>query len=98
MTWNHRVIRKVYKSETLLGIHEVFYNDKGVPELVTNNPVKVVGDNLEGMQQTLDWMQKALGEPILEFSDFDEGGKYYKDSEELFDISTDGVDGNALDF
>lgn len=76
-TWNNRVIRKVYEHETQLGIHEVFYNDEGNPYLVTVNAVGVVGDTLEELEQTLKWMMEALGEPILEYSDFEEGGKYY---------------------
>ena len=89
MTWNHRVVRTVYEHETLLGIHEVFYED-GIPNMVTVNPVDVMGETLEELMQTLEWMLKALGQPILESSDFEEGGKYYNpddwvDAEEVFE-------------
>lgn len=75
MTWNHRVVRKHYEDETQLGIHEVFYDADGVPEMVTVEPVGVGGDTLEELVQTLSWMQKALGEPILEYDDIPPGGE-----------------------
>lgn len=76
MTWNHRVLAKEYKDEVEFGIHEVFYSDDGVPDACTMNPVAVVGDNLAELVQTLDWMRKSLRQPILSYTDFEEGGKY----------------------
>lgn len=76
MTWNHRVIRQVCDGEVFLGIHEVYY-DNGVPDMCTEDTVGVCGESLGELKQTLRWMQKALGEPILEMSDFEEGGKYF---------------------
>jgi len=67
--WNHRVVRKHYEAETLLGIHEVFYDEKGVPDMVTVDPVEVCGETLEELEELLDWMLKALGQPILEYDD-----------------------------
>jgi len=69
MTWNHRVVSKNCEGETMLGIHEVFYDAKGVPEMVTVEPVEVQCETLDGLEQTLKWMTKALGQPILEFDD-----------------------------
>ena len=69
MTWNHRVVRKHYEAETMLGIHEVFYDAEGAPDMVAVNPVEVCGETLEELAETLNWMLKALGEPILEYDD-----------------------------
>jgi len=69
MTWNHRVVRKVYEGEALFGIHEVFYDDDGIPHAVTVDPVGVVDETLEELAQTLEWMRKALGKPTLEYDD-----------------------------
>ena len=69
MTWNHRVVRKHDEAETMLGIHEVFYDAEGAPDMVTVDPVGVSGETLEELVETLDWMRKALGQPILEYSD-----------------------------
>lgn len=78
MTWNHRVVRRIFPDgEILFGIHEVFYNDDGQPDMVTDDAVRVLGDDIDDLEQTLKWMRKALGQPILEYSDFEGGGKYY---------------------
>ena len=82
MTWNHRVLAREYKGfneiEFTFSIHEVFYNDDGVPEMCTEDPVGVVGDTLAGLSETLRLMRSALIEPILNYTDFGPGGKYYK--------------------
>ena len=79
MTWNHRIIRKEYKGanyiEIQYGIHETYYRD-GVPDACTMNPVAVAGDNIKDLKQTLRWMRKALRQPVLDYADFEEGGKY----------------------
>ena len=89
MTWNHRVITKEYRGfnevEVLFEIHEVYYNDDGIPEMCTEDAVGVVGDNLAELKQTLRWMRKALRQPILNYADFEEGGKYYTNWREEID-------------
>lgn len=81
MTWDYRVLAKEYKgfneTEILFGIHEVYYNDDGEPDMCTEDAVAVIGDNLAELVQTLDWMRKAFLRPILSSADFEEGGKYY---------------------
>ena len=77
MTWNHRVLAHEHKGELTFAIHEVFYTD-GIPDMCTEDPVGVVGDTLAGLVDTLKWMRKALKKPILSYTDFEPGGKYYK--------------------
>jgi len=84
MTWNYRVIAHEYKDELYFEIHEVYYNDDGVPEMCTVDAVEVAGESLAALSQTLDWMRKALREPILNIADFEEGGKYY--AKDLFGL------------
>ena len=85
MTWNHRVLAREYKGynevEFAFSIHEVFYTD-GIPDMCTEDPVGVVGDSLADISQTLKWMRKALRKPILNYADFEEGGKYYTDAKD----------------
>ena len=78
MTWNHRVLAHEHKGEFTFAIHEVFYNDDGVPDMCTEDPVGVVGDTLPELSDTLMRMLSALIEPILNYTDFEPGGKYYK--------------------
>lgn len=78
MTWNHRVIRTVHEHEILFGIHEVYYED-AIPYMVTVNPVGVVGETMEELKEEMNRFLIALTKPILEYSDFEEGGKYFTD-------------------
>ena len=78
MTWDFRVLAQEYKGELTFGIFEVYYNDDGTPNMCTENAVGAVGDTLPGLSHTLRLMLAALMEPILNYSDFGPGGKYYK--------------------
>jgi hypothetical protein len=79
MGWNYRVIAKTYKDKTFFGIHEVFYNEDGIPDTCTIDAISVGGDTLRGISETLNLMRLALVKPILNFSDFEKGGKYFTD-------------------
>ena len=82
--WNYRILAREYKGfneiEVVFEIHEVFYTADGIPDMCTEDPVGVVGDNLADLSKTLKWMKKALRKPILNYSDFEPGGKYYTDA------------------
>lgn len=74
MTWNHRVI-KFYPEgqDPYYAIHEIYYDDEGIPWAFTKNPASVVWDNDETFESprfSLDSMRKALDLPILEEKDF----------------------------
>ena len=69
MTWNHRVVHRVIQGDDFYGIHEVFYDDEGRPDMMTERAVGVCGDNLEELQQTLEWMLQAMDKPILEYDE-----------------------------
>jgi len=94
MSWNHRVIRQVCDGEVFFGIHEVFYNDEGVPDMCTEDAVGVFGEDMEGLIQTLEWMRKALGQPILEMADFEEGGKHFHKTPTLDELLSRITDDN----
>ena len=79
MGWNHRVIAKTYEDEIFFGIHEVYYNEDGIPDMCTLTPVSVGGNNLQEIVESLNLMRLALVKPILHFTDFEEGGKYFTD-------------------
>lgn len=67
--WNHRIVHKVDETSEILGIHEVFYDDEGIPEMVTVNPVGAVGDTLLELREELLSMLAAFEKPILEYDD-----------------------------
>lgn len=49
MTWNYRIIRTVSGGKKWLGVHEVYYNDKGKVDLWTEEPIVIV-DEEEGVK------------------------------------------------
>jgi hypothetical protein len=67
-TWNYRVVRKVYEKETMLGIHEVYYENE-IPIMVTEEAIGAVGDTLEELADELGHMVMAFGKPVLEYSE-----------------------------
>ena len=75
MSWDHRIVRRTdiggTESGEWLMICEVYYDDTGLPAAFTDDVIGVVGENLEELRQTLEWMQKAIEQPILnEATDF----------------------------
>lgn len=69
--WNYRVLR--YKDGGL-GIHEVFYTD-GKPASCTEDPVGIVGDDLEEMQREAQNMLLAMAAEILDYESFVAGSQ-----------------------
>ena len=78
--WNHRIIERIDARGTETGhwleICEVHYGDDGRPYGHTD-AIGVTGENLDELRQTLEWMQRALTQPILkedvDFADKEKG-------------------------
>ena len=70
MTWNYRVIRHVEKSGEWLAIHEVYYDESGKPDGVTQDPSLPIGDNWEEFQADLNSYNMAMLQPVLEYEMF----------------------------
>jgi len=81
MSWNYRVIAKTHEDEIFFSIHEVFYTEDGIPNTCTVDAVSVGGNNLREIAETLNFMRLALVKTILNFTDFEEGGKYFTEKE-----------------
>lgn len=69
--WNHRVMKRKLESGDFYGIHEVFYNEDGSIWSYTVDPIEVVGESIDELKQTLEWMLKCLDNPILVDGEFD---------------------------
>ncbi len=69
MTWNYRVVRKTDEAEPLYGIHEVYYDSDGKPEMVTVEPVAIVGDSLLELQEEFVHYLRALLKPVLNYEE-----------------------------
>jgi hypothetical protein len=80
MTWNFRIFRHKDK-HVWYGLHEVFYNDQGVPETYATEP-DAVGDTIDELIDSLVLMIRDAGacqkaKKILTKKDFEKGGRYY---------------------
>lgn len=72
MTWNHRVVRKKYpkaaKGERVFyGIHEVYYDDKGRVNGVTDEPIRLTNYTVGRLREELEMILKVLHAPVLDF-------------------------------
>lgn len=78
MTWNYRIFLTKSNDPQLnsYGIHEVYYDDEGKPEMFTENPVGTywyVDEGLDAGKSILSAMLLAFEKPILTEKDFNHG-------------------------
>jgi len=77
MSWNYRVIRKrmpqrsieKYECEPFyFQIYEVFYDENGIPDGWTAEPICPLGDTFEELKKDFSFYKEALNKPVLEVS------------------------------
>ena len=91
MIWNYRIIRTVPRhaltelEEEFYNIHEVYYDEDGTPELISEEPIAIWGITLQELKNDLVYYLDAFDLPVLEMSYFDE----------LKMKSSEGESGNA---
>lgn len=76
MSWNYRVIRHVdanRERSVWYRIHEVYYDDKDEPYLVSIASIDPHGESPEELERDLDLMLKAVDQPIIDYSFFEKG-------------------------
>ena len=66
--WNYRIVHKRCGDEDSFQIHEAYYDDDKLVA-VTENAVAAFGETHEELKADLEYMMKALGEPVLEEGD-----------------------------
>ena len=76
MTWNYRVIVRSWPpspsydgNEEEYGIYEVYYNEDGDVELITEVSVLPFGETLEELRADFDLQLKAFDLPALKYED-----------------------------
>lgn len=83
MSWNHRIVRKktpwtdsdgVQKEHVSYGVHEAYYTEDGKVSMITENPVDLDSDTLDGLKISWDQALEAFGQPILDFDKIPEEG------------------------
>jgi len=71
MSWNHRIL--VTEEKNLVDgskypyfqLHEVYYDENGVPNGATKNPITLGAESFEGLEWTVDNIKECLDKPIL---------------------------------
>jgi hypothetical protein len=73
--WNHRVVKRTFEGgEVIYAIHEAYYDDNKKVWAITEEGVDAHGETMEELKQSLEWMQKALEAPILDYDKIPEEG------------------------
>lgn len=76
--WNHRVVKETLQDgSSWYTVREVFYNDDNSIYAYTEDAMDASAENLDDLREYLEWMMKALDQPILidgevEFVDHDD--------------------------
>lgn len=70
--WNYRVILTPNAPEDHFGaaVHEVHYDEIGLPVAYAVDPVKVETETVEGLKWMVEEFIKALAKPVLTKDDF----------------------------
>lgn len=72
MTWNHRVVRRFYPNthmddSMLYEIYEVYYNEDGTIEGLTEDPISISEESIDDLRATVDRIKKCLDNPIIDY-------------------------------
>jgi hypothetical protein len=71
--WNNRIIRHKHPKGDWYAIHEVFYDSKGNPEFVTQEPIDVSGESVKDLLLGLKHIYKdahKFKDEVLDFDSF----------------------------
>jgi len=73
VSWTYRVIRKVLEDGVeQFGIHEVYYNDRGIAESCTEEPARPTSESLAGLRQVaIMWISALRDGAFMEYSWFE---------------------------
>lgn len=72
MSFNHRVFAHENDDEIWFQVHEVFYDEDKNPVAYTEDAIKIIADDLEGMVWTLNQIKGCIDKPILSYENFPE--------------------------
>lgn len=69
MTWNYRVVRIEEEEYDRYHLYEVYYDDDGKIEGMTEESMHPYGESVEELQNDLEYMMEALKQPVLDMKD-----------------------------
>ena len=70
MSWNYRITKHEDKGEEWYGIHEVYYDKDGDPDMISENPIAAHGLTVDEIRSDLDMMRQAFDKPVVNYDDF----------------------------
>ena len=65
MHWNYRTLAHKYKEDVYLKIHEVYYDENDIPNGYSSEAVTIGGDDLKGIEWSLNKIQECVKKLIL---------------------------------
>ena len=69
--WNYRVVRTEEEQYDSYQLYEVYYDDDGKIEGMTENAMQPYGESLEELQNDLEYMMEALKQPVLDMKELE---------------------------
>src|SRR5438034_8281676 len=69
MSWNYRVIGKLYKQIRIYQIYECYYDTEGNIHSWSVDPMNPFGETIDELRQDLLMMRAAFCEPIINYED-----------------------------
>ena len=72
--WNYRIVRKKERTHYTYAIHEAYYDKKGKVGLITQDPIKPFGENIEELRHSWLMMAEAFSQPVLDYDSIPEPG------------------------
>ncbi len=66
--WGYRVVR--HEGPVALYIHEAYYDHREELLGIAKRPAAPCGDTMEELEENMELIRKALGEPVLPYTDF----------------------------
>ena len=69
--WNYRVVRTEEEQYDSYQLYEVYYDDDGKIEGMTENAMQPYGESVEELQNDLEYMMEALKQPVLDMKELE---------------------------
>lgn len=69
--WNYRVVRVEEEEYDSYQLYEIYYDDDGKIEYMTENAMQPYGESIEELRSDLEFMMEALRHPALDMKELE---------------------------
>ncbi len=87
MTWNFRIVKKIFDGETLYEVHEVYYDENGAVESWTEEAVHPMGVSTSELKADIEHFLQAFRHPVLALAETGGEEKLVEESLDM-DVNT----------